>query len=63
MCGCPKACSTFATSANQAQAAFAAGQIAQVTLSFDSPLTRLGVLEIAGVDVPVQLPEERTPGR
>jgi predicted dehydrogenase len=36
---------------------FAAGEIAQVTLSFDSPLTRVGVLEIAGTEATLAPPD------
>jgi predicted dehydrogenase len=36
---------------------FTAGEIAQVTLSFDSPLTRVGVLEIAGTEATLAPPD------
>lgn len=36
---------------------FAAGEIAQVTLSFDSPLTRVGVLEITGTEATLAPPD------
>lgn len=36
---------------------FAAGGIAQLTLSFDSPLTRVGVLEIAGTEATLAPPD------
>jgi predicted dehydrogenase len=36
---------------------FAAGGIGQLTLSFDSPLTRLGVLEIAGTEATLAPPD------
>lgn len=39
---------------------FAGGQIAQVTLSFDSPLQRVGVLEIAGTEGTIAPPDPNT---
>ena len=36
---------------------FAAGEIGQLTLSFDSPLTRMGVLEIAGTEATLATPD------
>lgn len=36
---------------------FSAGEIAAATFSFDSPLARMGVLEIAGTDATIALPD------
>jgi predicted dehydrogenase len=36
---------------------FSAGEIAAATFSFDSPLSRVGVLEIAGTDATIALPD------
>jgi predicted dehydrogenase len=39
---------------------FAAGQIAQLTLSFDSPLVRIGVVEVAGTEATLATPDPNT---
>lgn len=39
---------------------FEQGGVAQATFSFDSPLTRVGVVEVAGTDATVALPDPNT---
>ncbi len=42
---------------------YAGGEIAAATFSFDSPLVRMGVLEIAGTDATIALPDAAGAGR